>query len=88
MCHLPPNAAQGVVLPDGKAMKAAVDCDWRHRIQRSSTADMEEESATGRKRNPIFLLKILCEVRLSRNISAEKLLSFSSRAIWTAITRS
>jgi hypothetical protein len=23
-----------------------VDCDWRRRIQRSSTADMEEESAS------------------------------------------
>jgi hypothetical protein len=57
-------------------------CDWRHGIQRSSTADMEEESATSRTRNPTFL-KILCTVKLSRNISAETLLSFSSRAIWT-----
>lgn len=55
---------------------------WRQRIQRASTADIEEESATPRTRNPTFL-KILCTVKLSRNISAETLLSFSSRAIWT-----
>ena len=64
------------------AMRATVDCDWRHGIQRSSTADMEEESASDRRRNPTFL-KIRCTVKLSRNISAETLLSFSSRAIWT-----
>jgi hypothetical protein len=59
-----------------------VDCDWRHRIQKSSTADMDEESATSRRRNPTFL-KMRCTVKLSRNISAETLPSFSSRAIWT-----
>ena len=47
-----------------EAMRATVDWDGRHRIQRSSTADMEEESATGRKWNPTFL-KILCTVKLS-----------------------
>jgi hypothetical protein len=53
-----------------------------YRIQSSSTADMEEESASARRRNPTFL-KTLWAVRLSRNISAEMLLSCSSRAIWT-----
>jgi hypothetical protein len=59
-----------------------VDCDWRHRSQRSSTADMEEGSASSRRRNPAFL-KMLCTVKLSPNISAETRPSLSSRAIWT-----
>jgi hypothetical protein len=47
-------------------------------IQRSSTADMEEESASGRRRNPTFL-KMRCTVKLSRNISAETLLSLGTQ---------
>ena len=60
-----------------EAMRATADCD---RIQRSSTADMEEESATSRTRNPTFL-KSLCTVKLSRNNSPDTRCTFWPRAI-------